>query len=97
MLYHHPTSPVTCTLELLPYGQQTKWENSSLHISVQPFEKENIPAKIIFGENPLWAVYMPQLKWFHPKNFTDTILQNYPKPKISISLLPGMAIAYHPI
>ena len=45
------------------------------------FRKENIPAKIIFGENPLWAVYMPQLKMVSSKDFTDTILQNYPEAK----------------
>ena len=45
------------------------------------FRNENIPAKIIFGENPLWAVYMPQLKMVSSKDFTDTILQNYPEAK----------------
>ena len=45
------------------------------------FQKENIPAKIIFGENPLWSVCMPQLKMVSSKDFTDTILQNYPEIK----------------
>ena len=45
------------------------------------FQKENIPAKIIFGENPLWSVVMPQLKMVSSKDFTDTILQDYPEIK----------------
>lgn len=45
------------------------------------FQKEKIPAKIIFGENPLWSVGMPQLKMVSSKDFTDTILQNYPEVK----------------
>ena len=54
MLYHHPTSPVMQPLGTLPYGQQTKWENSSPHISVQPFEKriflpKSYLEKILYG------------------------------------------------
>lgn len=45
------------------------------------FQKENIPSKIIFGENPLWSVCMPQLKMVSSKDFTDTIIHNYPKAK----------------
>lgn len=45
------------------------------------FQKKGIPAKIIFGENPLWSVCMPQLKMVSSKDFTDTILQKYPQAK----------------
>lgn len=45
------------------------------------FKKEGIPAKIIFGENPLWSVCMPQLKMVSSKDFTDAILRDYPQAK----------------
>ena len=45
------------------------------------FKKQNIPAKIIFGENPLWSVVIPQISVASSKDFTGTILQKYPEIK----------------
>ena len=46
------------------------------------FRKENIPAKIIFGRKSfMGCLYALQLKMVSSKDFTDTILQNYPRAK----------------
>lgn len=42
------------------------------------FEKEKIPAGIVFGENPYWSVVFPPLSIVSSSDFTNTVIQNYP-------------------
>lgn len=81
MPYHPQTSlvmPPPWNSSLWTADEMGKFITSNLGPT---FQKENIPAKIIFGENPLWSVVMPQLKMVSSKDFTDTILQDYPEIK----------------
>lgn len=45
------------------------------------FEKEKIPARIVFGENPYWSVVFPALTVVSSSDFTNTVLRNYPEIK----------------
>lgn len=42
------------------------------------FEKQQIPSKIIFGENPAWSTVFEMLKMISSADFTNSILQKYP-------------------
>ena len=48
------------------------------HYLLPTFEKEEIPAKIIFGENPAWSVTFDRLKMISSADFTNEILKKHP-------------------
>lgn len=43
------------------------------------FKREQIPARIIFGENPLWSAVNSQAAFASSLYFTNTILEKYPE------------------
>lgn len=45
------------------------------------FRRMQIPARIIFGENPLWSAVSPQADFASSLYFTNTILEKYPEIK----------------
>lgn len=42
------------------------------------FEKEQVPAKVIFGENPAWSTVFDKLHMISSADFCNDILKNYP-------------------
>lgn len=45
---------------------------------IPTFDKRNIPAHIIFGENPLWSTNYSLIDMASSLAFTNTVLKNYP-------------------
>lgn len=43
------------------------------------FKRQQIPARIIFGENPLWSAVSSQANFASSLYFTNTILEKYPE------------------
>lgn len=42
------------------------------------FRKEEIPARIVFGENPFWSAVSQQAAFVSSRHFTDAIISQYP-------------------
>ena len=42
------------------------------------FKKENVPAKVLFGENPAWSTVFDKLKMISSADFCNDLLKNYP-------------------
>ena len=42
------------------------------------FKKENVPAKVLFGENPAWSTVFDKLKMISSADFCNDLLKKYP-------------------
>ena len=42
------------------------------------YKKENVPAKVIFGENPAWSTVFDKLKMISSADFCNDLLKKYP-------------------
>lgn len=60
------------------------------------FEKKQIPAHIIFGENPLWSTVFPPISIVSSLNFTNTILKNHPQINTSKLIAAGHGYSLSP-
>lgn len=48
------------------------------------FKKENVPAKVLFGENPAWSVVFDKLKMISSADFCNDLLKKYPLASDSV-------------
>ena len=42
------------------------------------YKKENVPTKVLFGENPAWSTVFDKLKMISSADFCNNLLKNYP-------------------
>lgn len=56
---------------------------------IPTFDRRNIPAHIIFGENPLWSTNYSLIDMVSSFAFTNTVLKNYPEMNHSRLIAAG--------
>lgn len=59
------------------------------HYLLPTFHKEQVPAKIIFGENPAWSTVFDRLKMISSADFTNDLLKKHPDMKTDRLIAAG--------